>query len=582
MPSRESSSFSVGWIAALVVYFGLLVYLLGPTVPDPAQTPTSVWELQPNRAGRDWIPILVEAASATIVHALMFLPLGVFAALGFPKRRSALGRFTGIFVPAAIVATLLAVAAVGSRIGSPESLRELVALSVGAASGVLGAALGTAASHGLLALILFFPKLAVVAVVVLGGGFLLTTSPAPLQIERPQVSSEDRRHLVRLFQGHNPMKLREGETRSVVIEGRDIELLAASGLSLIGAAPRVEVTTLEGRMEARGSAHIPVVDRYLNVDLDVRPAVDQGNLEFAIRYLRLGALRVPGPVLSLFSWLTETILQKDESVGIALAGVDELRVDPDGIAVSYRRMDLGGRFADNVLARLGPDEEVLKAARAQLEHLSSSAPAIRAAGEGGFETALTLAFSLARDRSQDSNPIVENSGAILALASVLGHPGLSVFAGLESEMSTIRGARRYLRGVTLRGRRDWTQHFLVSAGLVQLSSVAVSDAVGVLKEELDADMDEGGSGFSFADLLADRAGTMFSRRATRDVEAADELQESITEGFAIGDIFPPADGLAEGIADADLTREYGGVNGYAYTQVIDDIEQRLETCALLH
>ena len=67
-------------------------------------------------------------------------------------------------------------------------------------------------------------------------------------------------------------------------------------------------------------------------------------------------------------------------------------------------------------------------------------------------------------------------------------------------------------GRPFRRRADWTRHFTLSGGLTVMSAVGPSDAAGLLKEELDAD---GGSGFSFGDLMADRAGTTFAEKTER-------------------------------------------------------------------
>jgi hypothetical protein len=109
-----------------------------------------------------------------------------------------------------------------------------------------------------------------------------------------------------------------------------------------------------------------------------------------------------------------------------------------------------------------------------------------------------------------------------------------------------------------------------------ISAVAPSDAAGLLKEELDAD---GGSGFSFADLLADRAGTTFAEVATRDEARAAAVQRRIAEGFWVDEFFPPADGLPEGIPDAQLQSRYGGVGGPLYRRTAEEIERRIAACA---
>ena len=186
-------------------------------------------------------------------------------------------------------------------------------------------------------------------------------------------------------------------------------------------------------------------------------------------------------------------------------------------------------------------------------------------------------FSLARDRSAERDPGSENRAAIFAIGMLLGHPRVEKFLGPVLAGDENPTSRQVLRRVPLRGRSDWTRHFCVSAAITLLSEQVVSDAAGLLKEELDSDM--GGSGFSFADLLADRAGTTFAIQATRDKAAARAMQDRIVQGFEVDEFFPPAAGLPEGIPDAELQSRYGGGGGEAYRQLIAEIERRITACA---
>ena len=137
-------------------------------------------------------------------------------------------------------------------------------------------------------------------------------------------------------------------------------------------------------------------------------------------------------------------------------------------------------------------------------------------------------------------------------------------------------ARRLMGRVTLRGRPDWCRHYFVSAALALLSNESLSDEAGLLKEELDAG--RGGSGFSFSDLIADRAGTQFALAATRDEAAARRMQSRLADGFQLNLIFPEAADLPEGISDEQLEKDYGGVGGAMYNQVMAEIERRLAGC----
>jgi len=198
-------------------------------------------------------------------------------------------------------------------------------------------------------------------------------------------------------------------------------------------------------------------------------------------------------------------------------------------------------------------------------------------GDARFARALETAFAGASERSAASASAVEaNRAAILALGIVLGHPRLARSVGERLDDERSGAALDVVAGTTLRGRHDWARHFAVSGALTVLSAVAPSDAAGLLKEELDAD---GGSGFSFADLLADRAGTSFADVATRDDASALRLQQRLARRFHIDDFFPPAADLPEGIPDAELQSRYGGVGGPLYRQNSDEIERRLALCA---
>jgi hypothetical protein len=197
-------------------------------------------------------------------------------------------------------------------------------------------------------------------------------------------------------------------------------------------------------------------------------------------------------------------------------------------------------------------------------------------GDARFEAALETAFTLARDRSAGGSAVEENRAALLAVGIVLGHHRVAQSVGetLDDERARLAAALR--SRTTLRGRADWTRHFALSGALAVISAVAPSDAAGLLKEELDAD---GGSGFSFADLLADRAGTTFAEVATRDEARAAAVQRRIAEGFWVDEFFPPADGLPEGIPDAQLQSRYGGVGGPLYRRTAEEIERRIAACA---
>lgn len=106
---------------------------------------------------------------------------------------------------------------------------------------------------------------------------------------------------------------------------------------------------------------------------------------------------------------------------------------------------------------------------------------------------------------------------------------------------------------TMRGRRDLTRHFVVSAALAALVGSDAAEAVGVAKELADSG---GRSGFSFVDLSADLSGVAFALR----VLDGKLTMPDIAQGFAVNDYLPEPGNLPEGLAREVLTDRYGPPN----------------------
>jgi hypothetical protein len=104
---------------------------------------------------------------------------------------------------------------------------------------------------------------------------------------------------------------------------------------------------------------------------------------------------------------------------------------------------------------------------------------------------------------------------------------------------------------------------------------ALSDAVGLLKE---VDDSQGGSGFSFTDLAADRAGTRFGQVAVSSQAA--RLQRAVSSLVSESELMPATGDLPEGMTAKAFARRFERVGSPAYQRVIDTIERRLNQIAL--
>lgn len=228
------------------------------------------------------------------------------------------------------------------------------------------------------------------------------------------------------------------------------------------------------------------------------------------------------------------------------------------------------------------DPELMRRARSTLMSQSDSEAvnayhqkllALQAQGignKGSLVDLLQPLFSFAAERSRNGDPVAENR----ALLALLG--AWSSRHGLEQLVPDATAHPKGFR-LKLERRTDFGQHFLTSAALAAQGDSALADAVGLFKEIADAD---GGSGFSFTDIAADRAGTRFGELAVRSAQDALQLQRRLAAGINETDIMPPARDLPEHMKAAEFESRFGGVGSDAYKAVMADIEQRIAACPI--
>ena len=231
MPEKENSRFRIGWLVVLLMYVAILAFFVHRNREETAAvSQISVLKLEELRSMEQVSERLGQLGLHVLVRAARLLPLGFFLALSFPRRRRWFSRLFVTLLPASAFAILLSTGLLGFEFGSGPGLRDLALPSIAC---VLGARLGTSASRGFGAFLLFFPKLAFLGLVVAGLGLAvayLTTSTEPLELRASEVSSEKKRELVRLFRESKPTKLNEGETRKLTLTNEDLDVLVAWSL----------------------------------------------------------------------------------------------------------------------------------------------------------------------------------------------------------------------------------------------------------------------------------------------------------------------------------------------------------------
>jgi len=571
----------VGW-AILTAYLLFLVCRFHSHDTGGQIADTFLWGLQDSCWLIEWIGGL---ALSVFREFARFAVFGFLATVVIPRGSGWLCRGPVSLQALAVSGTLTVLVCLTKSNGS-RHLAGMADLAFPLLGCFFGAWAGTTWLCGWRARLRFMLKVVSLCLLAaLGTGLIvwLSLDKMPLPFEAACVTSVEKRRLVDLACGKSPGALKKGQTHTVLLTEHDINALLSWGLSLGPTDRKAKVSLDRDCVSLLMSTIVPVgggISRYLNLDVTGGVEIEDGVLNLRADRCRIGSHKVPRWLLPSLRPLINSLLNCDLHLRPFLhaASAREIVIEPDWVQLTCRPLDLPAGLRESLLGPAVASEELLASTRAQVDHLLILfAVSPQLDPQPSFNLCLTTTFALARSRSIDYNPVAENQAAILALGVLLGHPRIETFIGPVLADPDKDAAQRIVDRVVLRGRSDWARHFCISAAITVLSQEVISDAIGLLKEELDAD--EGGSGFSFADLLADRAGTTLAVVATRDEAAARAMQDRLARGFPIEAVFPPADGMPEGISDGEFESCYGGVGGKGYRHIIEEIERRVAACS---
>ena len=177
-------------------------------------------------------------------------------------------------------------------------------------------------------------------------------------------------------------------------------------------------------------------------------------------------------------------------------------------------------------------------------------------------------FELAYQRSTLENAIEENKIAIMAINDYVNKKETRKF--LSSSTSKPITEKRY--SAFLYKRIDLAQHFIGSAAITASLNGQVAKVAGEEKELSDA---KGGSGFSFIDLAADKAGTRFGEMATSSPESARKIQKAMSGIKDYSDFMPDPRDLPEHMDETEFKQRFQSVDSPAYQEISKQIDARI-------
>jgi len=303
----------------------------------------------------------------------------------------------------------------------------------------------------------------------------------------------------------------------------------------------------------RASLPLPRVKRYLNLELVFAPSDEV--LQPA--QLRIGRLPLPAALAGEFVvWgLARSPYAAEMAAARSLLNSAQLSGKTLALRFTWR-----GAVLEQVMSKSahGVDEAALTVYRNHLNQV----------GSRDFAILLGKAFALAQKRSGNNDPVIENRAALTSLAE------MALGGRLLSRRGVVKADQR--TSIKLAGREDFSQHFALSAFLAAMGGEGLSDLAGLYKELKDA---QGGSGFSFSDLAADRAGSRLGEASTRSRAAALKMQKHLAGVRDAKAFLPVIHDLPEFMHQAEFQRRFGGVGQPAYQRMVEQIEARIDSVA---
>ena len=386
----------------------------------------------------------------------------------------------------------------------------------------------------------------------------------------------------RLLKDLNDPEASMRRTRITLSENEINGIIALGMRGIKGFKGRVNVTPIGIKIAFTFELPLNPFGNYINLTGTIIPS--QAGLLF--HNVSMGSIELPGDVVVSFAEVLLNMLLSGERTGTRLVeSIESITVNNSSLTLVYRVIpnlkqifdDTKGRVKNirDDLELLG-DPEIVNFYYHKLCSFHSEINGI-AIGEVSLGFYLSEVFSVAQKRSLlGKNPVEENKAALLALAIFLGSAKFDSVVG-AIDKKTFQMCKPAGNNIVLANRGDLRLHFIYSAALKVISNSGLSFALGEFKELLDSQ--KGGTGFSFADLAADRAGIRFAEQALDSDGGAARVQHMATELAQEKVFFPSISTLPEDMSQ-HLFEKRGGIESDYYRKHLTVINDRIDKLSL--
>ncbi len=391
-----------------------------------------------------------------------------------------------------------------------------------------------------------------------------------------KLSYDNIRHVQKLFKKNRPKRIYLNQNKRIRLSENDINLIldyaVSHGLDI--QSLNLEAILYKGRAKGFATIRLPqkLSGKYINLSIEIQ---EKSHLVETV-VCTIGRIKIPGYLLKpilLFSH--KTLLKTDSYAQLwqYAENIDRISLQPEMATIhyhlSYQTIEeikkTGRRF---LLPRqqqkklLTYHNHLASLTREYRDNQNATVPLIKA----------MMAFA-GKNAKISGAPAAENKAAIQVLALYTIGEKLNTFLDTDLGGKTVKP---YPTKISFYGRKDLAKHFIVSAALSVSAGSRMADFIGLAKEIDDSDS---GSGFSFADLAADKAGVRFGTLATASKSSAASFQKRAIAIDHQAEIMPEISSLPERIMALEFKTRYQDLDSASYTLINSEINSRLSRCS---
>jgi len=363
---------------------------------------------------------------------------------------------------------------------------------------------------------------------------------------------------------YRQLRAAQGSPQGVVVNLGGAQLAGLSAVASHGFRPdRLSIDIERNQVVARASHRMRRLGRWLNVT-----ATAQGpSTGFPVTRISIGMWHLPARVSRWVLQFGRLYLRRRVEVAPLDVMVRNFRVEAGTVSALVSLPKRSGLVDQMASAVAEPVDRasVLRAycALADLQRKKPSAD---------FAEHVRRAFSV---DPAGASRVEFNRAAFIALAMLTVDERVGDFADLHPE--DLAKCRIDVTAMQLLGREDWPKHWALSAAIAVGAGTQLSEAAGEWKELADSLARRSRfalgdpTGFSMADLSADRAG-FHTARAAWQPDKAERMAAALAHATADQLLPPELVRREDAMTNAQFVKRYGGVDDPRFRQRVREVD----------